>query len=225
MFSDNQDGDRMIGRSSLITTRTLTSSVTVIKEGHTRPSYVRSTFRKYMLIDWVNPFRAIYFPIAHKAGPGHEDLCVYLMIDFRLRQSVTINSPGHDKTVEMKFDRDLGLYYRHTDVMSFDLKGIYNYLMLPQQLRNPDKDLYTPKNPKDGLITLWDCSHQEPIDDLADTRPFYSEIDLAGVINDKYGVDVTWQPYEYSSWVGDFLYDISGMALAWMCGTICRRVT
>ena len=100
--------------------------------------------------------------------------------------------------------------------MSFDLKGIYNYLMLPQQLRNPDKDLYTPKNPKDALITLWDCSHQEPIDKFADTRPFYSEIDLAGVINDKYGVDVTWQPYEYSSWVGDFLNDASGMALGFI---------
>lgn len=45
---------------------------------------------KYMCIDWVNPFRAIYFPLAHKAGPGYEDLCIYLMVDFRLRQGVQI---------------------------------------------------------------------------------------------------------------------------------------
>lgn len=174
---------------------------------------------QFMLIDWVNPFRAVYFPIAHQAGPGYEDLCVYLMIDFRLRQGVTINSPAHNETVDMKFDREKGLTYRHRDVMSFDLKGIYNYLMLPQQLRNPDKDLYMPKNPKDALITLWDCSKQYPfaVSELKVARlQFFREIDLVNVINDNYGVDVTWQPYQYSSWVVDFLTHIVELGLGFI---------
>ena len=174
------------------------------------------TDKRFMLIDWVNPFRAVYFPIAHQAGKGYEDLCIYLMIDFRLRQGVTINSPLYQHTVDMKFDRELGLTYRHTDVMSFDLKGIYNYLMLPQQLRNPDKDLYSPKNPKDSLITLWNC-HQQTFQIVgSQTLGFLREIDLVSVINDNYGVDVTWQPYEYSSWVVDFLTHVTGLALGFI---------
>ena len=222
MFSDNQDGasyDSMVQLENNINYNELRSRdkggplKTILRPIPLQPD------RKFMLIDWVNPFRAVYFPIAHQAGPGYEDLCVYLMIDFRLRQSVTINSPAYGRTVEMKFDRELGLTYRHTDVMSFDLKGIYNYLMLPQQLRNPDKDLYSPKNPKDALVTLWNCSHPTPYSAQgvkADTFKFVREIDLVKVINDNYGVDVTWQPYEYSSWVIDFLTHITELGLGFI---------
>ena len=222
MFSDNQDGASYDSMVQLDNNKNFNELRDRDKGGPLktilRPIPLQPD-RKFMLIDWVNPFRAVYFPIAHQAGPGYEDLCVYLMIDFRLRQSVTINSPAYDSTVEMKFDRELGLTYRHTDVMSFDLKGIYNYLMLPQQLRNPDKDLYSPKNPNDALVTLWNCSRQKPYSAQGAkvvTRTFLREIDLVSVINDNYGVDVTWQPYEYSSWVIDFLTHITELGLGFI---------
>ncbi len=39
-------------------------------------------------IDWLNPIRATYFPLAYQAEPGYEDHCVYSTIEFRLRQGV-----------------------------------------------------------------------------------------------------------------------------------------
>ena len=173
---------------------------------------------RYMLIDWLNPFRAIYFPLAHQAGPGFEDLCVYLMIDFRLRQGVQIRN-GAGSLVPLAFDRERGLTYRHHDVLSFDLKGIYDYLILPAQLRAPEKGLYRTERRGDELITLWDRTRPSPGSPLTTTRrQFVRHIDLVTVINDNFGVDVTWQPYQHSVWVFDFLIHVTTLALGFVPG-------
>ena len=176
------------------------------------------TNANYMLIDWLTPVRAIYLPLAHQAGPGYEDLCVYLMIDFRLRQGVQMRN-GSGNLVSLTFDRERGLNTRHNDVLSFDLKGIYDYLILPQQLRAPGKGLYRTDRRGDELITLWDRHRPSPSGTVRPvTRPFLRMIDLVTVINDNFGVDVTWQPYEHSNWVVDFLVHVTTLALGFVPG-------
>ena len=180
---------------------------------------------RFMLIDLLSPFRAIYFPLAHQAGPGFEDLCVYLMIDFRLRQGAEMLYPAINTYRPLRFDREKGLDYRHTDVMSIDLKGIYDYLILPQQLRAPEKGLYRTERRGDELITMWDRARPSPMRPgggngpnpvLTVRRPFLRDIDLVGVINDNFGVDVTWQPYQYSSWVVKFITHIVNLGLGFI---------
>ncbi|KAL8791872.1 MAG: hypothetical protein Q9195_005534 [Heterodermia aff. obscurata] len=176
------------------------------------------TNARYMLIDWLNPFRAIYFPLAHQAGAEFEDLCVYLMIDFRLRQGVQMRNHVGD-FVSLTFDRERGLTYRHSDTLCFDLKGIYDYLILPQQLRAPEKGLYRTATPGEELITLLD--NRMPRRTSAVTtirRQFVRHIDLVTVINDNFGVDVTWQPYQHSVWVFDFLIHVTEIALGFVPG-------
>lgn len=171
-----------------------------------------------MCIDWNNPFRAIYFPLAHKAGPGYEDLCVYLMVDFRLRLGVQIWSPMSNCWLNETFDREKGLTDQHLDVMCFDLKGIYNYLSLPREMRNPKKDLYRAEKMGDELITMWGQQRQRPASScrtIADLK-FYRGIDLISVINDNFGVDVCWQPYEYSSWALDFITHIFELGIGFI---------
>lgn len=227
MFSNNQDGRDYTQIVSLDNNQNYNELRDYDQGGLAktilRPVPLRNT--RYMLIDWLNPFRAIYLPLAHQAGPGFEDLCVYLMIDFRLRQGVQIRN-GSGNLVSLRFDRERGLTYRHGDVLSFDLKGIYDYLILPQQLRAPEKGLYRTQRRGDELITLWDRLRPTPIRSgsgagpglLPTTRPFTRHIDLVTVINDNFGVDVTWQPYQYSSWVVDFLLHVTNLALGFVPG-------
>ena len=47
---------------------------------------------KYMYLDLTVPVRAVYFPIATKSSALNEELCTYLMVDFRLRKGVKMRS-------------------------------------------------------------------------------------------------------------------------------------
>ena len=45
-----------------------------------------------MWIDMTSPIRALYFPLCHSSGEGFEDICTYLMVDFRIRDSVAFRN-------------------------------------------------------------------------------------------------------------------------------------
>ena len=218
MFSDEQNGRNFFRRIDMVNNQNFNEVRDFDSSGPLKTILrpVPMVRAKYMLIDWVNPIRAIYFPLAHQAGPGYEDLCVYLMIDFRLRQGVEVLHPRSGTYLSLNFDRELGLDYRHLYVMSFDLKGIYDYLILPQQLRAPEKGLYRTEPRGDALITMW--GHDEPTSRAPSflNRPFLREIDLVSVINNNFGVDVTWQPYQYSSWVVNFLTHVIELGLGFI---------
>lgn len=218
MFSNNQDGRNYFNQVRLDNNQNF-NELRDYDQGGPAKTILRPVplvNARYMLIDWLNPFRAIYFPLAHQAGPGYEDLCVYMMIDFRLRQGVEMLSPGGGRYLSLQFDRERGLTYRHGDVMSFDLRGIYDYLILPPQLRAPEKGLYKTERRGDELITMWDRYRPTPQNPRLVTRPFTRHIDLVRVINDNFGVDVTWQPYQYSSWVVNFITHVTTLALGFV---------
>lgn len=114
----------------------------------------------YMFIDLVFPVRTIYFPLAQKASADYPGLCTYLMVDFRLRKGVSMGwdidykKDGKPYTREVPFDNQLGLGARDTETLAVNIKGVYNYLMLPRQFRSADKGLYTATNPDDINIRM-----------------------------------------------------------------------
>lgn len=225
MFGDNQDGSGYTSQVILQNNPNFNELRDYDRGGPAKTILrpVPLTNARYMLIDCLNPFRAIYFPLAHQAGPGFEDLCVYLMVDFRLRQGVQMRRNNAATLLSVPFDRERGLSYRHGETLSFDLKGIYDYLILPQQLRAPEKGLYTTARRGDELITLWDMRrpwglHTSSTPLITVRRPFVRNIDLVTVINDNFGVDVTWQPYQHSVWVFDFLIHVTTLALGFVPG-------
>ncbi|CAO1603427.1 hypothetical protein XANCAGTX0491_007015 [Xanthoria calcicola] len=171
-----------------------------------RPVPVGSKEDNFMFVDLVQQVRAVYFPLAHKSGPQNEDLCTYVMVDFRLRKGFEIRMPAEDKQVPLPFRYLTGLGYRHHETMCFDVRGIYNYLMIPRQLRNPEKGLYKTAEPGEELITLLDCLQIKisPTVIRLD-RYFIRSIDLATVIGDNFGVDVVWSPHQFESWVLKFM--------------------
>jgi len=84
-------------------------------------------------------------------------------------------------------------------MLEVDLQGVYNLLILPRQLRSPNKGLYRPADSADILIRKRDHHyHNTP-------RPKHEDIDVdferfldyTKAISDHFGVDVVWQPYEY----------------------------
>ncbi|KAK8925519.1 hypothetical protein VCV18_005948 [Metarhizium anisopliae] len=118
-------------------------------------------------------------------------------------------SQTHPQHRKQRFSYKEGLGMHQDRTLGIDLTGVYNLLILPRQLRSPDKGLYKPKDPKDTLIrnypkgftntTLYDCPRE---------RRAFQPLDYAEVISDHFGVDVTWQPYEYKEETKSMIQDI-----------------
>ncbi|EQL03182.1 hypothetical protein OCS_01105 [Ophiocordyceps sinensis CO18] len=103
--------------------------------------------------------------------------------------------PQH-KPQPFSYKEGLGLQPGRT--LQVDLRGAYNLLILPRQLRSPEKGLCKPANPKDSIVR----NHPESVTTLFNKDPVYHGrafqlLDYSHVISDHFGVDVTWQPYEY----------------------------
>lgn len=97
---------------------------------------------------------------------------------------------------KFSYTEGLGLMPQRT--LQMDLRGVYNLLILPRQLRNSDKGLYHPRNAEDALIKICeDDIHTVHNETPPQTIRAFQLLDYAGVISDHFGVDVTWQPYEY----------------------------
>ena len=180
---------------------------------------------RYMYLDLVQPFRAIYFPLAHQTGPYNRDMCTYLMVDFRVRKGQKIHVPETNEDKPLVFSDKLGLDYRHLDTLCFDIEGIYAYLALPLGLRNVEMGLYQASKTGDELITLFDCRRLSKISqDVKDNinRPFKRSIDLSSIINMDFGVDVAWNHVEYKFWVTEVLEHavITGVGMVPGIGTL-----
>ena len=154
---------------------------------------------RYLYMDLTAIVRAVYFPLAYQCDENFEGLCSYLMVDFRMRKSIAFRNSDHGiTTLECS-----SVYGLTKDAwswsMGFDLQGLYGYLALPRQLRNPDFGLFESSSKGDELIWL---THNEYIGEHnPETKvSFDREMDLAKVVSSNLGVDLVWTPYEFSSW-------------------------
>ncbi|KAL8922318.1 MAG: hypothetical protein Q9208_005288 [Pyrenodesmia sp. 3 TL-2023] len=181
---------------------------------------------RYMYLDLTVPVRAVYFPIAAKSSALNEDLCTYLMVDFRLRKGVKMRSRQSGKVYDVPYSYSKGLGWRAYESLCFDIPGIYAYLVLPHKMRSLDQGLYQTAVVGEELINLFGA---ENINDKAPAVAnrtyvdFHREIDLAAVISDNFGVDICWTPYEYNVWVFDVLQNVVYLGLSFIptAGPLC----
>ena len=173
---------------------------------------------KYAFIDMVVPIRAIYFPLAAKAGAINQDLCSYLMVDFRLPKGVSMRSQWTGNRYFVPFNNEIGLGKgdRIYQTLALNVPGIYALLSLPPQLRNMDKGLYVAKVEGEELINLMGADSRTGPPANTTHIKFYRDIDLVSVMADNFGVDVTWTPYEYSSWVAEFITNVTTLGLGYI---------
>ncbi|KAL8882293.1 MAG: hypothetical protein Q9192_007608, partial [Flavoplaca navasiana] len=148
---------------------------------------------KYMFLDLTVPVRAVYFPVAHKSSALNEELCTYLMVDFRLRKGVKMRSRQTGTNYDVAYSYTKGLDFRAYESLCFDVAGIYAYLVLPQKMRNLDKGLYQTTVVGEELINLFGAGNinaGQPAVKNRTTVNFSGDIDLANVIRDNFGVDI-----------------------------------
>ena len=154
---------------------------------------------KYMFMELTAIVRAVYFPLAYQCDENFGDLCSYLMVDFRKRGGIAFRTTD-DVNTTLECSNIWGLTKDAWPwTMGFDLQGLYRYLTLPRQMRNPDFGLYQSLSDGDELIWL---THNDGIGDTkSETKVYFDRhMDLAKVVASNLGVDLVWTPYESSSW-------------------------
>ncbi|KAL9098422.1 MAG: hypothetical protein Q9163_005913 [Psora crenata] len=222
-FGDNRDGTEL-------KRRVISATNTNFNEIRDRDSGGPAKIRlcpipmgpeKYLFLDLVVPIRAIYFPLASKASAVNQNLCTYLMMDFRLRKGVKMRSTTTGNVYDIPFDNSEGLGIkngRSYQSLIINVPGVYALLSLPPQLRNMEKGLYMAKKVGDELVNLVGAGSfgtGTPPENTI-TLGFHREIDLAQVISDNFGVDISWTPYEYDVWVFDFLQNVVTLGLGYI---------
>jgi hypothetical protein len=157
---------------------------------------------KYMFMDMTAEVRAIYFPLAHQCDEAFPNICSYLMIDFRLRDKISFRVRSQSRVIDAKCNINTGLGKDMWSwTMGFDLEGVYGYLSLPHQLRNPEMGLYNALEEGDEIIWLVGYSDIANYDSANEVRvKFDREMDLAKVVSANLGVELVWAPYEFTNW-------------------------
>lgn len=161
----------------------------------------------FMWIDLNFPVRAIYLPLQYQPSKDYPDLCSYLMLDFRLRKGVKMfdqkdySMDGLPTRHDVPFDNKLGLGYRPRQTLGIDIRGVYNFLILPRQLRSAEKGLFMPTDPADALVRLTGPENPSVPSQAQPDRgfiqlPFTDKLDIAHVINEHFGVELTYIPFE-----------------------------
>jgi hypothetical protein len=166
-----------------------------------------------MWIDLMFPVRAVYFPLQQKPSKDYPDLCTYLMVDFRLRKGVKImdqpqfHMGDSNKTPvchNVPFDNQTGLGMQPHKTIGLDIPGIYNYLILPRQMRSAEKGLYQPSDPADALIRLTGPAvtsvpasrEKNSSNEGFIQRPWTNKLDFAHVVSEQFGVHLDYVPFE-----------------------------
>ena len=107
--------------------------------------------------------------------------------------------PGvHAQHKWQRFSYTEGLGEQGFRTLVIDVPEVYNYLILPRQMRDPDFGLYCPDNDKDVIVSNYPCGlTNTSMYDFPIEKRAFQLLDDANVISDHFGVDVTWQPYEF----------------------------
>jgi hypothetical protein len=174
---------------------------------------------EFVFIDMTQPIRAVYFPIAHQTEEGVPNLCTYLMVDFRIRSEIQMYHPvdGLRGGNRYRPDRTWGLNYDVYRILGIHIPSLMQSLSWPRQLRGEHADLYRSIPPgQETIFNLWDT-------DIASPRShsmtnFHRVIDLVTVINAHQGIDLTYRPFQFRSFVADALREIISFGLGFIPG-------
>ncbi|RBR26197.1 uncharacterized protein FIESC28_00980 [Fusarium coffeatum] len=184
-----------------------------------RPIRIQSRETEWVWIDATIPLRAIYFPVSQRTDQAFDNLCTYVVIDFRHRESAWIMDYAGGFATLYSMTSHAGLGRRDGATWGFHVPDIIAYLSIPHKLRNPDYSLFKSKNRRDDLVV----SAASRLSWTSTTRvihhpDFFREIDLAKVLSATFGVKVGWRPYEPSRFLRDLIIRLVDSALGMVPG-------
>ncbi|KAJ4107863.1 hypothetical protein NW760_008709 [Fusarium oxysporum] len=185
-----------------------------------RPVRIESPETQWLWIDATIPLRAIYFPVSQRTDEALQDLCTYVVIDFRHRNRLRLRSQansnfGHELNFPVNSYNGLG--WNDSVTWGFNIPNIIAYLSIPHKLRNPDYELFMPKIRGEEMVvwanaaTPWRSSSI-----ILQYGDFFREMDFADIISATFGVEVGWRPFEYSSFLQNLLVSVAQMALGFV---------
>ncbi|RFN51848.1 hypothetical protein FIE12Z_3902 [Fusarium flagelliforme] len=184
-----------------------------------RPIQIKSRETEWVWIDATIPIRAIYFPVTQRTDQAFDNLCTYVVIDFRHRDSVQITDWNGNFAIRYPVTSHAGLGRIDGATWGFHVPDIIAYLSIPHKLRNPDHRLFQSKNRRDDLVVSatswlqWTSTTQ-----VIHHPHFLREIDLAKVLSATFGVEVGWRPYEPSRFLRDLIIRLVDTALGMVPG-------
>jgi hypothetical protein len=92
------------------------------------------------------------------------------------------------------------LTWMKTDMISLYIPGIYNYLILPRQLRSVERGLYMPTDPTKSLIRVHSIdavnSGSNFITPTVIEQNLSLKLDMTKILEGHLGVQVIWQPFD-----------------------------
>jgi len=184
-----------------------------------RPIQIQSSETEWVWIDATIPLRAIYFPVTQRTDQAFDNLCTYVVIDFRHRDSVQITDYNGNQTTRYPVTPHAGLGRIDGATWGFHAPDIIAYLSIPHKLRNPDYRLFQSKNRRDDLVVSATSRLQWTSTTHAiHHTQFLREIDLAKVLSATFGVEVGWRPYEPSRFLRDLIIRLVDTALGMVPG-------
>jgi hypothetical protein len=87
-----------------------------------------------------------------------------------------------------------------TEMISLYIPGIYNYLILPRQMRSVERGLFQPTDPFKSLIRVHSIdainSGSNFIQPVTTNQPLSLELDMTKILEGHLGVQVVWQPFD-----------------------------
>jgi hypothetical protein len=85
-------------------------------------------------------------------------------------------------------------------MISLYIPGIYNYLILPRQVRSVERGLFMPKDPTKSLIRVHERdainSMRNFIKPTVSKQKMSLKLDMTRILKGHLGVQVVWQPFD-----------------------------
>ncbi|KAM0553094.1 hypothetical protein ACHAPJ_007642 [Fusarium lateritium] len=183
-----------------------------------RPVRIQDRNTQWLWIDATIPLRAIYFPVSQTTDQAFQNLCTYVVIDFRHRTQLDIiNLTGQFQRIGVTPHSGLG--WRDDLTWGFKIPDIITYLTIPHKLRNPDQGLFRTKVRGDELVVCaWSGRTWRSSISTLHHGDFFREMDLANILSATFGVEVGWRPYQYSSFLKNLVIQVVGLGLGFIPG-------
>ncbi|KAL8671355.1 MAG: hypothetical protein Q9168_004137 [Polycauliona sp. 1 TL-2023] len=156
------------------------------------------------------PIRAIYLPVAHSVSKDHSDLCSFVQVNFALSRTVKFWH-GEGWFRDVTTDKVLGLKQDVQRTLALDVAGLVSLLTLPRQLRRDN--CYNLK-----LIKLQQSISLQPDPGVSKSYSDGPDISWLTVAKGNYGLDLTWQPPQKSTWQESFIKNTLTVATGFIPG-------
>ena len=173
---------------------------------------------EFVFIDMTQPIRAVYFPIAHRTEENLPNLCTYLMVDFRLRSEITLHHPTNPSGNRLyRPDRTWGLHYDVYHTLGIHIPSLIESISWPRGLRGERANLYQsiPRG-QETIFRLFDTDIRQR--NTSARSNFVRLIDITTVISAHQGIDITYRPFAFRSFVADAIRQIISFGLGFIPG-------